>query len=717
MQAWRHALDMVLARAAHLFRPDMHGVVVFDCLAALLPRLSGPSPEADPALGDLVAGAVLGLLTSLRLHRASTSSAAAALETDGPDELPIDRLVTTLRALLAALVRPGTSILARGNLYTALINYLQLVRSDPSAEGDGAALDNMTDDAGSVSFIDGDFDDAASLGGSVSARLGTSSVAETRTRALVASHLDRLVPILARDALDAIDIWRTVVYTLCDKLSALETKPSRSSGSSGPNARALEILSRQGFLKTFVAGLRDMDMALQEVLRPDPSSLNALYVYGAQLAFFSRLAQSRAGAERLIEARIFEVLAQADHLSARPEQDQHFVDLDSFLPAAMERYDALLTPALQLCVATLSSTSQRHARALAPASAKANGAFSSSSSAPRQALAFIEAHRTTLLTVLKVPTADTTSLAAISQAQLLVAMFVFILPALDDDALAPGSPLAGFHSAVLALAASFLHVSAWRERVLPQTEAEREDATRIFLAPGQQGAMEEDSVFDTSARVVVGRLTASLLAYLELASETRGRPDTTREAGAMRLRVRPCLTAALQAQGWRGGQDRYDDETSRFGAGGAHLRSAGSSVPGLGSCLAALEEQVTGLDRDLQGIDSSSAMLEQPDAVTLQEWDEVSFARSLRRRIMLTSPLRRSSETCSAARSSSSALDRRSAAPWRFASSSSGASSCARPHWPSLVSAKRRWTAVKLSTDSSLYRRRRAAPRAALPAL
>ncbi len=96
------------------------------------------------------------------------------------------------------------------------------------------------------------------------------------------------------------------------------------------------------------------------------------------------------------------MLAQSDYLAARPDQDQEFVDLDSFLPAATERYNALLTPVLQLTTSILAST------AAGSASSSSRGAFgmskalapTSASAAPRHALALLTAHRDALLTVL-----------------------------------------------------------------------------------------------------------------------------------------------------------------------------------------------------------------------------------------------------------------------------------------------------------------------------
>ncbi len=49
------------------------------------------------------------------------------------------------------------------------------------------------------------------------------------------------------------------------------------------------------------------------------------------MAFLTRLAQSRQGAEKLLEARLFFTLAQAEFLDARPETDEAFVGMLSFI--------------------------------------------------------------------------------------------------------------------------------------------------------------------------------------------------------------------------------------------------------------------------------------------------------------------------------------------------------------------------------------------------
>ncbi|PWN23540.1 hypothetical protein BCV69DRAFT_279473 [Microstroma glucosiphilum] len=637
LTSWRNVHDLVLSHASILFRPEARATVVFDCLTSLLPKLEGPAPEEDPALADLAAGAILALLTSLRRHRAALGAAAQLSgAADLLDELPVDRLMLTLRALVGALLRSGTSISARGNLYSALINFLQLART---AAPRGDEPQGQSGDA-SFSVAGTDIDDGASAifsvsGSTVGGEPGLQpSLLDVRTSTFLATQAERLVSVVARDALDAPDVWRTVAFTLLDKLYALEALTNKGRGGNSRGPLVLDILSRGGFMKSFVARLRAMDVELQEVLRPDPSSLNALYVYESILAFFGRLSQTREGAERLLEARLFDVFAQADALASRPEEDQGFVDLESFLPAATERYGALLLPALQVSVSTVNSaaTSQRsRAPVIGFGGQRQPESSHASHSALQQALALLNTHRDAFLAVLKAATSDTTSLATIEQAHLIVALFLQILPITDDDALSPPQPLSAFHSAVLALAAAFLHTTAWRSRVVPFTESEREDeataAPALKSGGAAHGTVHDDlmnvdgqkqieNVFDLHASQMVARLVSLILAYLEAASETHGRVGN-------QPNVRPCFTSALVVPQPFSVRGQYDAQEERRSLAPPMTTGRLASVPSLGVALASMDEVVASLEADLQTAEGIKSMLENSENVRLEEWDRV----------------------------------------------------------------------------------------------
>ena len=55
--------------------------------------------------------------------------------------------------------------------------------------------------------------------------------------------------------------------------------------------------------------------------------LNPLYVYESKMSLLVRMAQTRQGAERLLEARVLPILADCDFLDARPEADKSFLGM------------------------------------------------------------------------------------------------------------------------------------------------------------------------------------------------------------------------------------------------------------------------------------------------------------------------------------------------------------------------------------------------------
>ena len=52
------------------------------------------------------------------------------------------------------------------------------------------------------------------------------------------------------------------------------------------------------------------------------------------MSLFIRMAQSRAGAERLLDAQLLPILSQCDYLDTRPEADQAFIGMSAVYSAA-----------------------------------------------------------------------------------------------------------------------------------------------------------------------------------------------------------------------------------------------------------------------------------------------------------------------------------------------------------------------------------------------
>jgi nuclear pore complex protein Nup205 len=140
--------------------------------------------------------------------------------------------------------------------------------------------------------------------------------------------MDRLLPVICLDAAAGHEVWQTVAFTLLDSLCSV-------AGEGTAGAKLAGALSKQGYLQAFVSSLKEQEADLSEVLRPDPGksalahrrmqadfaseSLNALYVYEAKMSFLIRIAATKEGAEKLLEAQALHKLAACSFIEDRPK--------------------------------------------------------------------------------------------------------------------------------------------------------------------------------------------------------------------------------------------------------------------------------------------------------------------------------------------------------------------------------------------------------------
>lgn len=502
LAAWRQLLDVVVAEALPALQAEVRVPWLLDVAAALLPWLD----EDDAVAAELAAATVLQALEAVRREARQAGPARRA---------PSDRVLGVLRALVDALSR-AASATARRDVALGLVAVLRLA--------DGDALD-------------------------------------ARARSLLVPHAERVVDVLARDALDGADVTQTVALTALAHLAGLDTTT--------PRLHVAETLRRRGYLASLVRRLQELDAPLQAALAPDPPSLNAQYVYEALMALLSRLAATEPHA--LVDSRVLDVLARVNFPAWRPETARA-ADADGFLPPVQERFASFLTPLLQLGVQLLT-----HAPAAAPARA------------------WLEAHQDTYLAVLQAPLLAAPSLADVEQAALLVLALTHVAA---DRTRAPPTTLA---TATLALAATYLAPHA-HELLEPRTPSEKEDAA--LLAPTLHGLVQFEgdarlTLFDVEARRVVDQLAHALVRYLEQAS----RPG----APGARAVLGPSLHVARVA----------DADTAR----GARAVAA----PSLGVALAAWHTQWTSLAAAVQSLVRVDAALREPDSVHADEWADIAY--------------------------------------------------------------------------------------------
>jgi len=225
--SWQRVLDVVLFKSFELIPADEREAALFDLIQAAFHLVA--LPEWPPAAAELLCQAVLSLITRLRQGREEAAIAGGEAGKPGP-ALPTDKLHNLLKQVLGGIARSGTTQVVRGNLYTVLINYLQIV----SPQGSAAAA------------------------------------VEPGSLTILLSTMDRVVPIICRDALDGSEIWKTVAY------AALETLLAASA--SDRSHRLVGILYRNGYLQSFVQSLKDTENDLRAVMAPDPGASQRAFI-------------------------------------------------------------------------------------------------------------------------------------------------------------------------------------------------------------------------------------------------------------------------------------------------------------------------------------------------------------------------------------------------------------------------------------------------------
>jgi nuclear pore complex protein Nup205 len=208
--------------------------------------------------------------------------------------VPVERLGSTLQAIVDAACRPGTTENARGNLYASISQLLQLLASSA-----------LPDD---VSIIE---------------REPTANL-QRAALSVFAAKKDRFIPLLCRDAIDDREVWKTECFSLLGCLVSI-CQTERASAMLSP-------LMVNGFLPLFVRSIKDREMALLECLSDEfgesaakialiPDDLHAYWVYESKIAFLLAIAATQKGSEDLLDSGVFEMFATCGFMTVQPIED------------------------------------------------------------------------------------------------------------------------------------------------------------------------------------------------------------------------------------------------------------------------------------------------------------------------------------------------------------------------------------------------------------
>ena len=260
-ESWRNLLDMALVKCFEYLPQERRETMLFDLLHVLPAILKSPNVQQPTAM--LLSGVLLSTITKLREDR--QHQAIIQSDSGEPDNasLPSERLYALLRSTLECVLDSGRNQFVRGNLYATLINYLHLI-TNGKQQTQRVSREQLSLSSLSLSLNRDDFD----LGGGKQLALSTrqsSASLVSGSVAIIRNVIEKLVATIARDAIDGTEVWKTAAFMLLDSLVYLCRTEKQSS--------ILAALTRHGILSNFAHGLKESDIRLQGVLKPDPGKI------------------------------------------------------------------------------------------------------------------------------------------------------------------------------------------------------------------------------------------------------------------------------------------------------------------------------------------------------------------------------------------------------------------------------------------------------------
>ncbi|KAF8188670.1 nucleoporin Nup186/Nup192/Nup205 [Pholiota molesta] len=560
-EAWRRLLDIALTQCFDRLPHDRRENMLFDLLHVLPTAIRSGDIEESTAV--LLSETILSSITKLREDRQHQVILQSLGGDSDTGSLPAERLQNILRNILESILDSNHVELVRGNLYAALINFFHLIRSSEKPKLAPEVESNPFAASLSVSVLR----DSISMRRSPSVAPSTSgdrlsNSLELNCLSVLKPVMERLIMTISRDAIDGTEVWKTVAFMLLDAsvhLSSLEKQHS-----------VLTALNRHGVLANFVQSIKDSDARLQGVLKPDPDDLNSLYVYESKMSLFIRMAQTRAGAERLLEAQLLPILAQCDYLDTRPEADQAFIDQDSFLPSAIQRYHQLLMPALQVVDGMIATLGSKHA------------------TATQQALNFLSNHGSTIAILLKNED-EYVSLPTLEEIHLIIALCTSVLPSVPKtEVLSPNSGFGAIHIAILGLSTRCLSRGKAFPHVIPQSDLDVKLSHMVAFGYGAQ------SKFEVKVQRKERLLRKTVISYIGSASEFT-EPEIT-------LVLSPITITP-----------RNEDRMTHFSA----------TIPTVGDALVALDDLCHEFTETLKQISDIGAELSNIDQIGMDSANEI----------------------------------------------------------------------------------------------
>ncbi|XP_055955132.1 nuclear pore complex protein Nup205 [Patella vulgata] len=356
-EAWRQVAEVLLTACPEdVLNGETRQTVIFELLQDLLLKVA--TDDSLPELTAPVAGVVLTLMANLlqcfisdvsQSERVTHATGQYDNTGAGAGDAPGIRLTrstwsqsagsrtlfaTSLQIVLKGLIdyilkTSAGSQRVRANLYGALLYYLQIAQKPETLQ--------VKDDNRTVSRVLGSSDTEYE-------QLSKENLST------IMAYGDNLMDVVCKDACDGHDIGRMLALSVLDMIVSTDVYQ-----------QWLTYLSGKGYLQHLIDSLLQDDVELQKILRPNPDQIRVLYIYQSKMSLLTRFGETTAGAHILIRCGIMQKLSACSFFDLRPDSDRTVnagsterCD-DEFIPNPLVRYRILLSSAIKLCLAVLTS--------------------------------------------------------------------------------------------------------------------------------------------------------------------------------------------------------------------------------------------------------------------------------------------------------------------------------------------------------------------------
>eukprot|EP01117_Protostelium_nocturnum_P002091 TRINITY_DN12732_c0_g1_i1.p1 TRINITY_DN12732_c0_g1~~TRINITY_DN12732_c0_g1_i1.p1 ORF type:complete len:1802 (-),score=725.23 TRINITY_DN12732_c0_g1_i1:160-5565(-) len=304
-EGWSQLIETSMARHFQYLRKKGREFVFFDIIESLLKKLNKEEVRLD--LASSLSTTVLYVIAKIREGNLDRSYEDSSVQNER--DLSLDQPVLILENIIRSAQRSASNFSVRGNLCSALINFLQFLEH-PNKWNSGVAMSAELKEAAKRKIAD-----------------NICSVLEEKA--------DGLVRLICQDAAGSSrPLWTSIAYSTLDALLIYDRK-----------SRYPNYLFQSGFMGHFLNEMKMKGDSLHLLLGEDANMAQQLVIYECKMSFLVHLAQSGEGARKLLELGIVPLLSSIQFIDRKPLD---YVDDNEWLPTITERYSRLLFPILRV---------------------------------------------------------------------------------------------------------------------------------------------------------------------------------------------------------------------------------------------------------------------------------------------------------------------------------------------------------------------------------